>query len=278
MSAVEMVAISVGAVVGAAGALLWISPAVGGAPARLIRTNVQGKSVAAVLGLPLAMGALLAVFVVHALALGEIPSALRVRLGLALLAVIGGAGVAGLADDLRGDEEERGFVGHLRAARSGRLTGGIVKIAVIGTAGAVAGFLVGGGWFVVEAVLLVGLGANLINLLDRAPGRAGKVALIGAAALVAFGAAEWAVLSAGLWGALAVVLRADLKQRAMLGDAGANPLGGVLGFGLALSLGEAGRVVAIGILAAANVASERWSFSSLIERTSWLRAFDRIGR
>ena len=52
----------------------------------------------------------------------------------------------------------------------------------------------------------------------------------------------------------------------MLGDAGANPLGGVLGLGLALSLDETWRLVAIGVLVLLNLASEKWSFSKLIER------------
>ena len=64
----------------------------------------------------------------------------------------------------------------------------------------------------------------------------------------------------------------------MLGDAGANPLGGVIGLGLALSLGETWRLLAIGVLVLLNLASEKWSFSKLIERSAPLRAFDMWGR
>ena len=110
------------------------------------------------------------------------------------------------------------------------------------------------------------LTANLLNLLDRAPGRAGKFALVIIVPLVLWGSPPWVVASAGTIAALLVCLPADLGARAMLGDAGANPLGGVVGLGLALSLNETWRLVAIGVLVLLNLASERWSFSELIER------------
>jgi hypothetical protein len=125
--------------------------------------------------------------------------------------------------------------------------------------------------------MLVALTANLFNLLDRAPGRACKFGLL-VAAPIALGAPSWAAASSGLLGALVAVLPADLAERLMLGDNGANPLGAVLGLGLAMALPEPWRALAVVAVLALNLTSERISFSQVIERTPGLRAFDGIGR
>jgi hypothetical protein len=161
------------------------------------------------------------------------------------------------------------------------LTGGIVKIVAGGASGLVAGAIVAGTEdvaLVIETGLLVALGANLLNLLDRAPGRAQKVWLLLALPLLVGGAREWGIAAAGLLGASLACLPADLSERGMLGDTGANPLGAVAGLGLALSLERPGRLVALGVLLLLNAASERVSFSSIIENTPFLRSVDRMGR
>ncbi|MGH2808928.1 MAG: hypothetical protein ACRDKT_16815, partial [Actinomycetota bacterium] len=131
----------------------------------------------------------------------------------------------------------------------------------------------------VVIVGFVGLTANLVNLSDRAPGRAGKVTLVMAVPLVVFGDPEWAIAAAPLIGSLLGVLGADLKERAMLGDAGANPLGAVVGLGFVVSLdGIYVAAIALVVLLALNLASEKWSFSAVIERTGPLRWLDSLGR
>jgi hypothetical protein len=196
---------------------------------------------------------------------------------LACLFVISVLAVGGLADDLFGDERAKGFRGHITAALQGRLTGGFLKIVAGGVAGLGAGFLVSSGRTAVEIALLVALSANLVNLLDRAPGRATKVSLAVALPLLLFGSAVWGAGSGGLWGATVAVLAFDLREKGMLGDSGANPLGGVLGLGLGLSLGEPGRLLALVVVTALNLASEKVSFSAVIDRTPVLRALDRAG-
>jgi hypothetical protein len=126
--------------------------------------------------------------------------------------------------------------------------------------------------------VLVALGANTINLFDRAPGRAGKVVVLVATPLMALGDVHWGIATAGLLGALLACLPLDLEERAMLGDAGANPLGALLGLGLALSLDGPARWAAAVALVALNLASERWSFSAAIAKQPWLHRLDRLGR
>jgi hypothetical protein len=246
-------------------------------PARVLRTNVNGRDVPVVLGGPVVLGTVGGAVVALA-ALGSGANADGYRIGAALLVVALGLYAAGVWDDRRGDERPRGFRGHLAAARERQLTGGIVKLGSGLVAGVIAGALVEHGWGVAETALLVALGANLINLFDRAPGRAGKVSLAILVPLVIFGLPVWAVTAAGSIAAVVVALPFDLKERAMLGDAGANPPGAVLGMGLALSLPEGWRLVAIALLAALNVASEHWSFSETIARVPVLNALDRLGR
>lgn len=268
----------IGALVGYAGARALVSVRTKAPPARAMRTNVSGKRVPVVLGGPLALGALTGMaWVAIAGALGWGPARAGAATGAVALLVVA-MSLAGGLDDRRGDEPDRGFRGHLRAARAGRITGGMVKLLSGGLAGLAAGALVNDGAMVVVVGAAVALGANLVNLTDRAPGRAGKVWLLLAVPLLIWGDPGWAVAAAPLGGALLGCLGADLRERAMLGDAGANPLGAVVGLGLGASLPPPALILAVLFLLAANLSSERWSFSRVIERTWWLRAVDRLGR
>ncbi len=74
----------------------------------------------------------------------------------------------------------------------------------------------------------------------------------------------------------------------MLGDAGANALGALLGYVIFVGLAPAasagmGPALAIlgvvaGLLLLVNGLSERYSYSELIERNALLRWLDRLGR
>lgn len=164
----------------------------------------------------------------------------------------------GLADDLWSGPE-RGFRGHLRA---GATTGtlklvGIPLYALLRTRS-------------VSGALLVGLCANTVNQLDTRPGRALKGFALGALLLgrVPRRAAAVAVLLAPY----------DLREMAMLGDAGSNALGAVLGFASVRTLTGRRRWGAIGALAALTLVGERRSLGRLIESTPLLRDLDAAGR
>ena len=248
----------------------------------LFRTNVRGIEVPVVLGDALVGGALCGIAVLAVLGVwAGAARHLNVTAAVAIALVVMWA--AGRWDDKRGDERRRGFKGHLGAVRSRSLTGGLVKIG----AGFVAGLLVAALIspngaptlrHVAETVALVGLTANLVNLFDRAPGRAGKVALLIAVPLMVLGGRDWVLSFAAVFGALWICLGWDLKEVAMLGDAGANPVGAALGVGLAEGFPESGRLIVIVILLSLNLASEKWSFSKAIEATPPLRWLDGLGR
>jgi glycosyl transferase family 2 len=174
-------------------------------------------------------------------------------------AIGGGPAVAavaaiGLADDLWSGPE-RGFRAHLRTGR----TTGMLKLVGIPAIGLVATRRVSG-------ALLVGLAANALNQLDTRPGRALKAYL--AAALPLDAPVGIAVL----------LLPYDLREMAMLGDAGSNALGAMLGLNSVERFTGRGRWVAIGALAGLTVLGERTSIGRLIEHTPGLAWVDRLGR
>jgi UDP-N-acetylmuramyl pentapeptide phosphotransferase/UDP-N-acetylglucosamine-1-phosphate transferase len=195
------------------------------------------------------------------------------------------AGVVGGYDDLAGARPEqvrdKGLAGHLAALRAGRVSAGAVKVAGIGAAAAAAAVLTRRGTgrgALLDGVLTTGLvagTANLLNLLDLRPGRAGKVGALAAAAGLGGPAGS---LVAGPLGATVATLPADLGERVMLGDAGANSLGALLGLRLASIPGRAPRAGLLAGVVALTLISEKVSFTKVIEATPGLRELDRLGR
>lgn len=197
-------------------------------------------------------------------------------------AVIAGvvSGAVGRYDDSAGAVAERpadkGFRGHLRALREGRLSGGTVKVVGVGTAALVAAGAVGRRPVdrVVAGAIVAGT-ANLVNLLDLRPGRALKAAGLASVPLLR---GPYGGLIAGPLGAALAILPDDLGERVMLGDAGANGLGAVLGLRLAAGASPCGRLALLAGLGALNAASEVVSFSTVIAATPGLRELDAWGR
>lgn len=187
----------------------------------------------------------------------------------------------GLIDDLLGTSGERGFAGHLRALAHGRLTtgamklfgGGVVAIVLTAAPGEVSGRRL------LADAALVALAANLGNLLDRAPGRTIKVALVAYVPVaLAAGTSPVGLALAPVLGAGAGLLRPDLRERLMLGDTGANLLGAVLGLGVVLETSRPVRTAVLVALVLLNLASEKVSFSRVIAATPVLRYLDEMGR
>jgi hypothetical protein len=277
MSDVAVPAIA-GFAVGLAVAVVIMRMRLASPPPALMRININGKEVPAVLGDPVVVGSLVALGALTSIAALGWEDADTGRVGVAATLIVAVMWIAGRIDDRRGDEVARGFRGHIKAALGGRITGGFIKIVAGGISGVVAGAVVAEGLDVLLVGSVIALAANLFNLLDRAPGRAAKLWLVAMVPLFVLAPAEWAVAVAGTVGAALAVLPADLAARGMLGDAGANPLGAVWGLGLALSVGTAGRAAAAAALLLLNLISERYSFSDVIDRTPPLRVFDRLGR
>ena len=202
------------------------------------------------------------------------------------MAAVGLAALAGLADDHLGDGTARGLKGHLGQLRRGRLTTGAVKIVAL----ALGGLLAAGEQAVrpggpsrrtraaaglaVDTILVAGL-ANLINLLDLRPGRALKAAALPAS--LALGGEGGKVAGVTLFG-IGGALPSDLTERTMLGDCGAGALGAAVGVAAMRSWPVALKVPAAVGLVGLTLASEKVSFSAVIDRNGWLRPLDQLGR
>ncbi len=242
---------------------------------RRLRSNYAGQLVPAVLGIALLLGIAVSVLpVVLVTPAADLPNAWFV--GASALMLMGAIGVL---DDTRAGRE-RGFREHLGAALRRRPTTGLIKLMVGVGLAAVLALILGGSWFrIAAAALLIATSTNLWNALDVRPGRALKwaaVALVGAVAGL-WGSPLASIPGAALAGGV-VLLPLDLSERGMLGDSGANMLGAVLGAGAVLALGIGARVALVVVLAGLTLASERWSFSSAIDRIAPLRWLDRLGR
>jgi UDP-N-acetylmuramyl pentapeptide phosphotransferase/UDP-N-acetylglucosamine-1-phosphate transferase len=200
----------------------------------------------------------------------------------AVLVLVLGLALLGLLDDLAGSGERRGFRGHVRSMAEGTLTTGAVKMVGGGAIAALAVAVARPSNNLLELLTdaaLVALAANLGNLFDLAPGRAIKVSMLAFAVLVATTALDPRLSGpAVVVGAAFGLLFDDLRERLMLGDTGANLLGGVLGLGVVIVGSPVVRLATLGVLAILNGMSEWVSFSRVIDRVPPLRLLDRAGR
>src|SRR5215210_4627304 len=195
-----------------------------------------------------------------------------------------GLAFLGFLDDSLGRGESvtspRGWRGHGRALREGRLSTGAIK--AIGAV-ALAAYAVSGTGresleYLADVALLI-LATNLFNLLDLRPGRAEKVLLVLGAGLCLGG---WTLEPVDLMGVFAgaVLVGAwfTLREQAMLGDTGSNLTGSIAGVWLLTSLDETGRLIALAVVAALTIFGEFRSISAAVERMPPLRWLDSLGR
>lgn len=274
----------IGLPVGVAVALLVVPAGVRGLlDADLTRENYRGATVAFPLGAVLATAALVALaplaFLDDRADLDLLEPGLRQWLPYLL-----GVAFLGFLDDALGEggrgAAPRGWRGHARALRQGRLSTGAIK--AVGAL-ALAAYVVSGrgleSWAYLADVALLILATNAFNLLDLRPGRAEKgLALLGLG--LCLGA--WTIAPLELLGVFVgpVLVGAwfTLRERAMLGDTGSNLLGAIAGVWLLTTLGGTGRPVALAVLVALTVFGELRSISRSIESVPPLRWLDSLGR
>ena len=259
--------------VGTAVAALVAWPAPFAARAR-VAVNYRGVRVPLTLGVAAASGSIAALAVAGvASAASNTGNVAGPDLATALaLAMVFAAG----AYDDRQPSRTHGLRNHFAALAKGRVTSGIVKLAVVVAAAALAVAASGlSGAALALAIPVVAGAANLFNLLDVAPGRALKYALLCSVALLA--ANPWALAWASA-GEAAILLPLDVRERAMLGDAGANTVGFVLGLLLADAVGTPALAVALAVILALHALAETVTLSRIIVATPPLRWFDGLGR
>jgi hypothetical protein len=195
-----------------------------------------------------------------------------------------GVALLGLIDDALGRGAEaaspRGWRGHARAIASGRFSTGAIKaVGALALAAYAASGLGHRDFAYVADLGLLLLTTNLFNLLDLRPGRVEKVFV---ALAVALCVGAWTVAPIELLGVfigpVLVVAAFTLRERAMLGDTGANLVGALAGISLLVTLGETAQFIALGVVAALSLYGEFRSISRTIEGVPLLRSLDSLGR
>jgi hypothetical protein len=271
--------LALGAAATAALVTRWIAH--GSIPAaRVTRRNYRGVPVATGLGIAVVIGFGAGIALVAFIRLvepGAGSAAVALLVSYPLLILVFGFGLLGLFDDVA-EQEKRGWRSHLPDLAHGRLTPGTLKI----VGGGILAFVIASGsesfgWAVV-ATGIIALMANLFNALDVRPGRAGKAFLVAAVPLAIL-VPHLQIAAAAALGAVAGFLPFDLRERAMLGDAGSNAVGALLG-GAILVADPADwlKLSLLGLLIALTLVAEGPTLSHWIDRIGPLRAADRAGR
>lgn len=258
------------------------------------RQHRDGSAVSLFGGLETALGVL-----------GAGASLSHTRIGLASLIASAAGGIAGWVDDhceASFPAVGKGFRGHLGALRKGRLTSGMVKIVLIGTGAAVSALLLEAkrkdfsldeqksfsqivrkiGNSGINTVIIAGT-ANFLNLLDLRPGRALKAGILLTSAVLPKVDLTTRALGTGVITASLINLPKDLSGENMLGDLGANALGGAIGvllvdFADSTIHRKSAKLAVTLALVALTALSEKISFSQIIENTPILRELDQFGR
>lgn len=242
-----------------------------------VRPNYRGRELPFPFGVVVAGAALLSLVAlapVQEFAGGVLYPQLALALPYAL-----GAALLGLVDDTLAGPD-RGVRGHASALLHGRLSTGALKAAgLLGLAGWVmSGRGLPAGRYVLACVVLV-LATHLFNLLDLRPGRTLKALVLLGAGLTIATLNLRPLWTLGVLAAPAAVAGVyDLRERVLLGDAGASTFGAVAGCWLVLSLSQTGLAVAAGVLAALSLYGELRSISAFVERAPLLRRLDSWGR
>jgi UDP-N-acetylmuramyl pentapeptide phosphotransferase/UDP-N-acetylglucosamine-1-phosphate transferase len=266
----------------------------------VVRTNHAGREVSLIEGPAVTAGLLAGGLLI------EDP-----RQRAATLLATAAAGGLGAVDDFCESGSSKGLRGHLSALARGEITTGALKITGIPLAAIAAATILRSGaprsgargladslgsalgtglgarkndraWYAAAADIVVTGGviagsANLFNLLDLRPGRALKTGALTLALTDHEPRVSWSP-SAAIAGATAAAWPEDLAGEVMLGDTGANALGAAIGVILAETASPGRRRLILAVLAGLTLASEKVSFTSVIESTPGLREIDAFGR
>lgn len=242
-----------------------------------VKPNFRERNVVFPFGVLSVAGALVALIPLTLLQRFEVTEVFHPETLMVSVYVLGVA-FLGLIDDTLGGEP-RGWRGHGRAVLHLQLSTGVLKaVGSLGLALYATSYLEPstGRWLLASAVLV--LATNVFNLLDLRPGRATKLFVLLGAGLTIGAASMRPLWALGLFiGPALVAGLYDLRERAMLGDTGANLLGALAGLWLVFALSALGQAIALALLFAITLYGELRSITKLVERMPLLRGLDSWG-
>lgn len=189
-------------------------------------------------------------------------------------------GIVGFIDDRLGNKEIKGLKGHLNYLISKRrMSTGLIKLILIFALGTYISIQLKNQVItVILCTLVFALWTNIFNLLDVRPGRAIKgfwliTFVIFSIHINDIDNLEWILLLLTIF--LFVV---DVFELGMLGDAGSNLLGGIVGFWMILFSTKAELIIYLLVGILLNLYAEKRSFSVWIEKHPMIRRIDHWGR
>lgn len=226
--------------------------------------------------IPVGLGLVFVITIVPAILIAIILSQVPWLQGAIYLVTLLSFGLLGLIDDTLGSREARGFIGHFRALAHGNLTTGALKALLGGVIALLVAWITTDGFFnALINALNIALFANLTNLLDVRPGRAGKFFIF--SSLVLFLLGNRSLILLYVFTSVLGYIKWDLNAKVMMGDVGSNVLGAVLGL-VMVELAIIYRVIVSILLVVIHLYAEQYSLTQLIENTEILKFFDQIGR
>lgn len=239
--------------------------------AGMVKKNFRGEIVVTSMGLSFIFPCILAI--VPTVFTGNMPEP------LVFLAVVASLALVGIVDDAVGDTTIKGIRGHMGELVKGRISTGGIKLIVT----ALLGLLISGyyhksplAWVIYSP--LFSMSVNFINLMDLRPGRAIKAFLLLATVYIVLGGLQniWVLIP--VMAALPFYLKGEMEEKYMLGDAGANLLGGIAGLYALKSITLAPAAMIMVMLLLIHAVAEHRSLSEFIESIPVLRFIDRLWR
>lgn len=200
--------------------------------------------------------------------------------------------LVGYYDDTKGQKKIKGLAKNVRSFLStGCMTSSLLKASVVLLCAFVFSFFKSVFEFdypsihrIILDTVLISLATNFFNLLDLRPGRAVKTFVVLCLVLIFHNGFDAPfsdiVIFLFTLPVLASVLAyapLDFRGEAMMGDAGSNMLGFVLGIGYAVILPLPAKVVVVIFLTLFHIYCEFYSFSDFISRNRVLRWLDEWG-
>lgn len=242
--------------------------------AGFLRPNYRGEEIPIGMGVVFFLSSLVVVTTLFFLLPG-----LLVEEAVVFLLALAGYTCIGLMDDFWGSGACKGLLGHMKSLFLGYPTTGSLKALAGGVLALFISAAVGPWYLVPLNALILALSVNTINLVDLRPGRAGKCFLLLVIILVAaFPQRPEIVFTAVTAGSLLAYLPEDLKVRAMMGDAGSNALGAVMGLTAIWVFDIRIKVLYLAVLLVLHLIADKYSLTRIISSNRILDYLDRLGR
>ena len=186
---------------------------------------------------------------------------------------------AGIMDDVIGNRDVSGLKGHFKSLLKGSLTTGGFKALFGGFVGILISLVASNNiWELMINTLIIALSTNLMNLLDLRPGRAIKGYLFTTLVMCLTLTGFIRVLPLLLLPSVLAYFNADLKAKAMMGDAGSNVLGISIGIIMVFGYSFNVRLCWLVFLILIHLLTEKYSLTKIIENNKLLNFIDKLGR